>query len=144
MSSPRSRTTITVLPPACCATLLVTSGVPSAQLVLVTVPAAVSIVVVPAAVQLQLGAVRKLAFHCIGSTASDGGTRWFVHIGAASVAASTTIGPASEPASCGSCCAERALKPHPANITSTALRTSPSYAGAPLAIRWCMRTTALL
>jgi hypothetical protein len=51
----------------------VTSSVPSAQLVLTTVPAAESIVVVPAAVQLQFGEVAKFADHCVVSTFTEGG-----------------------------------------------------------------------
>jgi hypothetical protein len=42
---------------------LVTLSVPRVQLVLVTVPALESMVVVPAAVQLQLGAEAKLPAH---------------------------------------------------------------------------------
>ena len=56
------------------ATSLVTSIVPRAQLVLVAVPALESIVVVPAAVQFQVGAVGKLAVHCVASTLTDGGS----------------------------------------------------------------------
>jgi hypothetical protein len=61
-----------------CVTLLVTASVPSAQLVLVTVPAVESMVVVPAAVQLQLGAVAKLPDHCVTSTLTDGGRTFAV------------------------------------------------------------------
>jgi hypothetical protein len=47
--------------------------VPSEQLVLVTVPADESIVVVPAALQFHDGDVAKLAVHCAGSTLTAGG-----------------------------------------------------------------------
>src|SRR5882757_55759 len=56
-----------------CATLFVTSSVPSAQLVLVTVPAEESTVVVPAALQFHVGDVWKLVVHCVASTLTDGG-----------------------------------------------------------------------
>jgi hypothetical protein len=63
-----------------CATLFVTSSVPSAQLVSVTVPAVELIVIVPAALQFQLGDVLKLAPHCVASTLIDGGSSMFVHV----------------------------------------------------------------
>jgi hypothetical protein len=47
--------------------------VPSEQLVLVTVPAVESIVVVPAALQFHEGDVAKFAAHCVASTLTDGG-----------------------------------------------------------------------
>jgi hypothetical protein len=63
---------MTVGPPATdCVTLLLTSMVPSEQLVLLTVPAAESIVVVPAAVQVQVGDEANV--HCVASTLTDGG-----------------------------------------------------------------------
>jgi hypothetical protein len=62
-----------------CATSAVTSKVPSAQLVLVTDPALVSIVVVPAALQFQVGDVAKFALHCVASMLTDGGTTRGVH-----------------------------------------------------------------
>lgn len=58
-----------------CATSFVKSSVPSAQLVLVIVPAFESIVVVPAALQFQVGEVAKLADHWVASTFTDGGSR---------------------------------------------------------------------
>lgn len=57
-----------------------TSNVPSEQLVLVTVPAEESIVVVPAAVQTHVGDVEKFADHCVVSTLAAGGpshAHWF-------------------------------------------------------------------
>ena len=54
-------------------TLFETSGVPSAQLVLVTVPAAESTVVVPDALQVHVGDVLKFAAHWVTSTFTDGG-----------------------------------------------------------------------
>jgi hypothetical protein len=53
--------------------LFETSGVPSAQLVLVTVPMAESTVVVPDALQVHVGDVLKLAAHWVTSTFTDGG-----------------------------------------------------------------------
>jgi hypothetical protein len=55
------------------ATLLVKSRVPRVQLVLVMVPALESTVVVPAALQFQVGDVLKLASHGVGSTSTAGG-----------------------------------------------------------------------
>jgi hypothetical protein len=70
---------MTVGPPATdCVTLFVKSRAPRAQLVLVIDPALESIVVVPAALQFQLGDVLKLVFHCVASTSTDGGTATFV------------------------------------------------------------------
>jgi hypothetical protein len=63
-----------------CVTLLVKSSVPRVQLVLVIEPAVESIVVVPEAVQLQLGEVLKLVFHCVASTFTDGGTATLVQL----------------------------------------------------------------
>jgi hypothetical protein len=54
---------MTLVPPTSSwRTLLVKSNAPMAQLVLVIVPAAESIVVVPAASQFQLGAPAKLTY----------------------------------------------------------------------------------
>jgi hypothetical protein len=53
--------------------LFVKSSVPSAQLVLVIVPAAESMVVVPAALQFHVGDVAKFADHCVASTLTEGG-----------------------------------------------------------------------
>jgi hypothetical protein len=52
---------------------LVKSSVPSVQLVLVMVPAVESMVVVPAALQFQVGDVAKFADHCVASTLTEGG-----------------------------------------------------------------------
>jgi len=65
-------------PPPIWATLFVKSSVPSAQLVLVMVPALESIVVVPAALQFQVGEFKKFADHCVASTLTEGGSVWFV------------------------------------------------------------------
>src|ERR1700722_13608801 len=79
--SPCSRTTITLGPPdSDWVTLLVMSCVPSVQLVLVTVPAFESTVVVPAALQFQVGEVLKFAAHWVASTLTDGGSCTCVHI----------------------------------------------------------------
>lgn len=69
--SPLRRTTMTFGPPEVWATLLLTSIVPSAQFVLVTVPAVESIVVVPEVLQFHVGDVAKV--HCVASTLTDGG-----------------------------------------------------------------------
>jgi hypothetical protein len=53
--------------------LFVKSSVPRAQLVLVIVPAVESMVVVPAALQFQVGDVAKFADHCVASTLTEGG-----------------------------------------------------------------------
>lgn len=50
-----------------------TLTVPSAQLVLVTVPALESTVVVPEALQFQIGALAKLPVHWVASTFTEGG-----------------------------------------------------------------------
>src|ERR1019366_2711420 len=72
--SPCRRTTMTDGPPDTdCATLLVTSTVPSEQLVLVTVPAFESIVVVPDALQFQVGDAANSVAHSVTSTLTDGG-----------------------------------------------------------------------
>src|SRR5260221_7020573 len=71
---PLSRTTMTLGPPPSWATLLVKSRDPSAQLVLVIVPAAESIVVVPAALQFQAGGMAQVAAHFMASTFTEGGT----------------------------------------------------------------------
>jgi hypothetical protein len=71
--------TMTFGAPVDCATLAVASSVPSAQLVSVTVPAVVLIVIVPAAVQFQFGEVLKLSFQSVASTFTEGGTDTFVH-----------------------------------------------------------------
>jgi hypothetical protein len=47
--------------------------VPSVQLVLVTAPVVELIVVVPAALQVQIGAVAKLEAHVVESTFTEGG-----------------------------------------------------------------------
>jgi hypothetical protein len=73
-------------------TLFETSGVPSAQLVLVTVPAAESTVVVPDALQVHVGDVLKFAAHWLTSTFTDGGK--IICVQPASVPPS---GPACEP-----------------------------------------------
>ncbi len=72
---------MTVGPPATVwVTLFVKSSVPSVQVVLVMVPAVESIVVVPAALQVQIGAVLKLMAHCEGSTSTAGGSATFVQL----------------------------------------------------------------
>ena len=65
-------------PPVVCATLLETSRVQRLQLVLVTVPAVVSMVVVPAALQFQVGELKKFADHWLASTFTEGGRVWLV------------------------------------------------------------------
>lgn len=54
------------------------SSVPSVQLVLVTVPAVESMVVVPAALQFHVGDVAKFAAHGVASTLTDGGSEFKV------------------------------------------------------------------
>jgi hypothetical protein len=48
------------------------------QLVLVMLPVDELIVVVPAALQFQVGDVKKFAAHWLASTLTDGGSVWFV------------------------------------------------------------------
>jgi len=72
---PLSRTTMTCGPlESICVTLFVKSSEPSVQLVLVMVPAVESTVVVPAAVQFQVGEVWKFVAHCAEFTFTDGGS----------------------------------------------------------------------
>jgi hypothetical protein len=72
---------MTVGPPVTvCVTLLVKSRVPSVQLVLVIVPAVESMVVVPAALQVQVGDVLKLVAHCDGFTLTAGGSATSVQL----------------------------------------------------------------
>jgi hypothetical protein len=72
---------MTVGPPATdWVTLFVKSRVPSEQLVLVIVPAFESTVVVPAALQFQVGDVLKFAFHWVASTSTDGGIETFEQV----------------------------------------------------------------
>jgi hypothetical protein len=77
-----SRTTITVGPPLArdCVAPLRESWAPSAQLVVVMLPALESMVVVPDALQFQLGDVLKLVFHWLASTLTDGGTETLVQL----------------------------------------------------------------
>lgn len=53
---------------------------PSVQLVLETVPAVESMVVVPEALQFHAGDVAKFAVHCVASTLTDGGRTSGVHV----------------------------------------------------------------
>jgi hypothetical protein len=72
---------MTVSPPVTdCATLFVKSSVPSAQLVLLMVPAFESIVVVPAALQSHVGELLKLVAHCVASTSTEGGSSTCVQL----------------------------------------------------------------
>jgi hypothetical protein len=66
--------------PSVCATSAETSSVPSEQLVLVTVPADESTVVVPAALQFHEGDVSKFVDHWVASTLTDGGRLSGVHV----------------------------------------------------------------
>jgi hypothetical protein len=63
-----------------CVTLLVRSTVPRVQLVLVTVPAFESTVVVPVALQFHAGAVLKFVAHWVASTFTEGGSETFEQV----------------------------------------------------------------
>jgi hypothetical protein len=70
--------TMTFGPPVDWTTLVLTSGVPSAQVVSVTVPAVEFMVIVPAALQFHVGDVLKFRAHWVASTLTDGGSSMLV------------------------------------------------------------------
>jgi hypothetical protein len=77
--SPCSRMTVTAGPPPVCVTPVMTSGVPSAQVVSVTTPVVELIVIVPAALQFHVGDVLNSAAQVDTFTFTDGGSSTDVH-----------------------------------------------------------------
>ena len=128
--SPLRRTTMTAGPPELvCVTALVKSGAPSAQLVLEMVPALESMVVVPAALQFQVGDMMKFAAHCVTSRLIEGGSSIGVH----ALPSTSAALPASAPPPASALALESEASPALASRRLTSSNTIDTVSSTPSA-----------